>query len=68
MTAGVADRDMGTGVDTGLGIVQAGTDVLTVRDRVIGMVIAVTAIIATAIAAIMTDGGIRLLHLVQEQL
>ncbi len=60
MIAGVVGRDTGIGVDTDLGIVRAGRVALTtVRGRVTGMAIAVTAIIATAIAAIMTDGGIR---------
>lgn len=60
MIAGVVGRDTGIGVDTDLGIVRAGRVALTtVRDRATGMAIAVTAIIAMAIAAIMTDGGIR---------
>lgn len=57
--AGVADRGMGTGAVTDLDITRAGMAVLTARDRAIGMAIAVTAIIAMAIVAIMTVGGIR---------
>ncbi|OAB82922.1 hypothetical protein A4G21_10560 [Brucella intermedia] len=62
MTAGVADRAMGTGAAIGRGLVRAGMAGHTARGRVTGMVIAVTAIIATAIAGIMTVGGIRSLR------
>lgn len=62
MTAGVADRAMGTGAVTARGLVRAGMAGHTARGRVTGMVIAVTAIIATAIVGIMTVGGIRSLR------
>ncbi len=62
MIAGVADRAMGTGAVTDRGLVRAGMAGHTARGRVTGMVIAVTAIIATVIAGIMTVGGIRSLR------
>lgn len=62
MTAGVADRAMGTGAVTDRDLVRAGMADHTARGRVTGMVIAVTAIIATAIVGIMTVGGIRSLR------
>lgn len=68
MTAGVADRGMDIGVDTGLGLVRVGMAVLTVRDRVIGTATAVIGTIVMAIVATMTGGGIRLQLLAQEQL
>ena len=62
MIAGVAGRAMGTGAAIGRGLVRAGMAGHTARGRVTGMVIAVTAIIATVIAGIMTVGGIRSLR------
>ncbi|MFQ0814164.1 hypothetical protein AVM02_14185 [Brucella anthropi] len=66
-SAGGAGRAMDIGAGTGLGLVLAGMAVRIVRGRATGTVIAAIGIIATAIAAIMMAGGIRLQPLAQAQ-